>query len=197
MREIFSLRFFAAIGAVIASFLIASAVVGGGAEVVSEEEVTAELIRRVDLVERVERFQDDGASFAVQDGVAVNGTVLVLDERRSARIVPGTPGEDRCPIGRRIGACALIADLLGEAVIWFRLEPVEPGGVVDFGPIVSLDDDVATLADGLQLPYAPVLARRCDTEFDSFSAFRRELGESFVSRYTLSERRLTDVICPG
>jgi hypothetical protein len=197
MREIFSLRFFAAIGAVIASFLIASAVVGGGAEVVSEEEVTAELIRRVDLVERVERFQDDGASFAVQDGVAVNGTVLVLDERRSARIVPGTPGEDRCPIGRRIGACALIADLLGEAVIWFRLEPVEPGGVVDFGPIVSLDDDVATLADGLQLPYAPVLARRCDTEFDSFSAFRRELGESFVSRYTLSERRLTDVICTG
>jgi hypothetical protein len=197
MREIFSLRFFAAIGAVIASFLIASAVVGGGAEVVSEEEVTAQLIRRVDLVERVERFQDDGASFAVQDGVAVNGTVLVLDERRSARIVPGTPGEDRCPIGRRIGACALIADLLGEAVIWFRLEPVEPGGVVDFGPIVSLDDDVATLADGLQLPYAPVLARRCDTEFDSFSAFRRELGESFVSRYTLSERRLTDVICTG
>jgi hypothetical protein len=197
MREIFSLRFFAAIGAVIASFLIASAVVGGGAEVVSEEEVTAELIRRVDLVERVERFQDDGASFAVQDGVAVNGTVLVLDERRSARIVLGTPGEDRCPIGRRIGACALIADLLGEAVIWFRLEPVEPGGVVDFGPIVSLDDDVATLADGLQLPYAPVLARRCDTEFDSFSAFRRELGESFVSRYTLSERRLTDVICTG
>lgn len=197
MREIFSLRFFAAIGAVIASFLIASAVVGGGAEVVSEEEVTAQLIRRVDLVERVQRFQDDGASFAVQDGVAVNGTVLVLDERRSARIVPGTPGEDRCPIGRRIGACALIADLLGEAVIWFRLEPVEPGGVVDFGPIVSLDDDVATLADGLQLPYAPVLARRCDTEFDSFSAFRRELGESFVSRYTLSERRLTDVICTG
>ena len=197
MREIFSLRFFAAIGAVIASFLIASAVVGGGAEVVSEEEVTAQLIRRVDLVERVERFQDDGASFAVQDGVAVNGTVLVLDERRSARIVPGTPGEDRCPIGRRIGACALIADLLGEAVIWFRLEPVAPGGVVDFGPIVSLDDDVATLADGLQLPYAPVLARRCDTEFDSFSAFRRELGESFVSRYTLSERRLTDVICTG
>ena len=195
MREIFSLRFFAAIGAVIASFLIASAVVGGGAEVVSEEEVTAQLIRRIDLVERVERFQDDGASFAVQDGVAVNGTVLVLDERRSARIVPGTPGEDRCPIGRRIGACALIADLLGEAVVWFRLEPVAPGGVIDFGPIVSLDDDVATLADGLQLPYAPVLARRCDTEFESFSAFRRELGESFVSRYTLAERRLTDVIC--
>lgn len=195
MREIFSLRFFAAIGAVIASFLIASAVVGGGAEVVSEEEVTAQLIRRIDLVERVERFQDDGASFAVQDGVAVNGTVLVLDDRRSARIVPGTPGEDRCPIGRRIGACALIADLLGEAVVWFRLEPVAPGGVVDFGPIVSLDDDVATLADGLQLPYAPVLARRCDTEFESFSAFRRELGESFVSRYTLAERRLTDVIC--
>jgi hypothetical protein len=195
MREIFSLRFFAAIGAVIASFLIASAVVGGGTEIVSEEEVTAQLIRRIDLVERVERFQDDGASFAVQDGVAVNGTVLVLDERRSARIVPGTPGEDRCPIGRRIGACALIADLLGEAVVWFRLEPVAPGGVVDFGPIVSLDDDVATLADGLQLPYAPVLARRCDTEFESFSAFRRELGESFVSRYTLAERRLTDVIC--
>ena len=195
MREIFSLRFFAAIGAVIASFLIASAVVGGGTEVVSEEEVTAQLIRRIDLVERVERFQDDGASFAVQDGVAANGTVLVLDDRRSARIVPGTPGEDRCPIGRRIGACALIADLLGEAVVWFRLEPVAPGGVVDFGPIVSLDDDVATLADGLQLPYAPVLARRCDTEFESFSTFRRELGESFVSRYTLAERRLTDVIC--
>jgi len=197
MREIFSLRFFAAIGAVIASFLIASAVVGGESNVVSEEEVAAQVIRRIDLVERIERFQDDGASFVVRDGVAANGTVLILDERRSARIVPGTPGEDRCPIGRRIGACALVADLLGEAVVWFRLERVEPGGVVDFGPIVSLDDDLATLADGLQLPYAPVLARRCATEFESFSAFRRELGEEFVSRYTLAERRLTDVICTG
>ena len=104
MREIFSLRFFAAIGAVIASFLIASAVVGGESDVVSEEEVAAQVIRRIDLVERIERFQDDGASFVVRDGVAANGTVLILDERRSARIVPGTPGEDRCPIGRRIGA---------------------------------------------------------------------------------------------
>ncbi len=194
MREIFSLRFFAAVGAVIASFLIASALVGGD-EAVSEEQVAAQLVRRVDLVERIERFDDDGAPFAVSDGVAANGTVLILDERRSARIVPGTPGEDRCPIGRRIGACALVADLLGEAVVWFRIEPVEPGGVVDFGPIVSLDDDLATLADGLQLPYAPVLARRCATEFESFTAFRRELGEAFVSRYTLVERQLTDVIC--
>lgn len=195
MREIFSLRFFAAVGAVIASFLIASALVGGAPEAVSEEQVAAQLVRRVDLVERIERFDDDGAPFAVSDGVAVNGTVLIIDDRRSARIVPGTPGEDRCPIGRRIGACALVADLLGEAVVWFRLEPVEPGGVVDLGPIVSLDDDLATLADGLQLPYAPVLARRCATEFESFTAFRRELGEAFVSRYTLVERQLTDVIC--
>ena len=195
MREIFSLRFFAAVGAVIASFLIASALVGGAPEAVSEGQVAAQLVRRVDLVERIERFDDDGAPFAVSDGVAVNGTVLIIDDRRSARIVPGTPGEDRCPIGRRIGACALVADLLGEAVVWFRIEPVEPGGVVDFGPIVSLDDDLATLADGLQLPYAPVLARRCATEFESFTAFRRELGEAFVSRYTLVERQLTDVIC--
>ena len=195
MREIFSLRFFAAVGAVIASFLIASALVGGAPEAVSEEQVAAQLVRRVDLVERIERFDDDGAPFAVSDGVAVNGTVLIIDDRRSARIVPGTPGEDRCPIGRRIGACALVADLLGEAVVWFRIEPVEPGGVVDFGPIVSLDGDLATLADGLQLPYAPVLARRCATEFESFTAFRRELSEAFVSRYTLVERQLTDVIC--
>ncbi|MEL0283518.1 MAG: hypothetical protein VW964_03040 [Ilumatobacter sp.] len=195
MREIFSIRFFAAVGAVILSFLVVSAIVGG-AEPVAEEGADADTQpRRVDLVERVERFEDEGAVFSVVDGAAASSTVLILDERRSARIVAGTPGEDRCPIGRRIGACALVADLLGESVVWFRLEPVEPGGVVEFGPIVALDDEVATLADGLQLPYAPVLTRRCDTEFESFSAFRRELGEDFVSRYTLSQRRLTDVIC--
>ena len=81
MREIFSIRFFAAVGAVILSFLVVSAIVGG-AEPVTEEGADADTQpRRVDLIERVQRFEDEGAVFSVVDGAAASSTVLVQTRR--------------------------------------------------------------------------------------------------------------------
>ena len=111
-------------------------------------------------------------------GCALLAALTACDARQTTTTVDMRDGAplNVAPYGPQV----VVADLLGESVVWFRLAPVEPGGVVEFGPIVALDVEVATLADGLQLPYARVLTRRCDTEFESFSAFRRELGEVFM-----------------
>jgi len=49
--------------------------------------------------------------------------------------------------------------------------------------------------NGWQLPFAPVLDRRCDEEFSSYVEFRDVLGDDFISIYDLDERRLVAVEC--
>jgi hypothetical protein len=60
---------------------------------------------------------------------------------------------------------------------------------------MSLDDGYATLTNGWQLPYAQELERLCARDFESFTAFREELGERFTSIYRLSAGEITDVVC--
>ena len=89
----------------------------------------------------------------------------------------------------------MVADLLGEGVVWFALVPSGPNRTVDLPAIDTLDDGFATLVNGWQLPYAPVLVRRCDEEFTSYREFRDVLGDDFTSVYDLDERRIVAVEC--
>jgi hypothetical protein len=64
-----------------------------------------------------------------------------------------------------------------------------------------LEDGRAHLVNGWQLPYAPILDRRCrdeagdDVQFDSYREFRDTLGDDFTSVYSLESRRIEIVIC--
>ena len=49
--------------------------------------------------------------------------------------------------------------------------------------------------NGWQLPFAPVLDRRCPDEFTSYSEFRDVLGDDFTSVYGIDDRRLVAVEC--
>jgi hypothetical protein len=202
MRQIFSVRFFMAVGAVVGLFFLLTTIFaareviegGDGAGASGSEE------HRIDFVERV--FSSRDASFGVdEDGVAIGDTELVIDGSRSLRIVAGTPGEVHCDDLAEIGACAVVADLLGTGVVWFALIPMGDGATVDFPAIDLLEDGRAHLVNGWQLPYAPVLERRCrddagdDVEFDSYREFRDTLGDDFTSVYALESRRLEVVIC--
>jgi hypothetical protein len=202
VRQIFSVRFFAAVGAVVALFFVLTTIfatrqVIEGDDGDADAAETVEL-HRIDLVEQV--FSSRNENFRVRNGMARAPTRLIIDGTRQLRIVRDTPGVDLCPQFGEIGACAIVADLLGEGVVWFALVPMGPGRTVELPAIDTLEDGLATLVNGWQLPYAAVLDRRCgvgdDAEtFDSYREFRETMGDRFVSVYDLDEQRLTAVIC--
>ncbi|MAT05662.1 MAG: hypothetical protein CL424_11535 [Acidimicrobiaceae bacterium] len=201
MRQIFSIRFFMAVGAVVGLFFLlttifaAREVIEGG----DDPAAGAPEPHRIDFVDRV--FSSRNADFRIDDGVAASDTELIIDGSRSLRIVAGTPGENLCPDLGELGRCAVVADLLGEAVVWFALVPMGSGDTVEFPAIDVLEDGRAHLVNGWQLPYAPVLDRRCrdaegdEVEFDSYREFREVLGDDFTSIYSVTTRRLEAVVC--
>ena len=192
MRTIFSLRFLATLGVLLALAF-------GAWTVLSDDDTIAEVVdsepplRRIDLVALVFEARDDG--FALVDGVSTGRLDLVIDAERAVRIAPGTPGESTCETLDRLATCAVVADLLGDGVVWFSLVPIGPRSTVEMPAITTLESDVATLANGWQVPYAPVLERTCSEDFESFRSFQAELGTAFTSIYDLAEGRLTEVVC--
>lgn len=212
MRDVFSLRFFAAVGAIVALFALVAAFVSDSDEEVAMQPVVGRfdpaaadpvdgpvdpfaIERRIDFVDLVFAFSNRNLAFDAL-GRATSDSDLVLAGGRQLRVVAGTYGVDLCPRRSEVGGCAVVADLLGEAVVWFAFVPMGPNGTVELPAIDTLDDGIATLVNGWQLPYAPVLDRRCvDDEFESYQEFRAELGDDFVSVYSLEDRQITAVVC--
>jgi hypothetical protein len=193
MRQLLTARFLATLGALAGLTVVLYALVLGGDDPVSEVAEAGPTVRRIDLVSLV--FSVSAEGFAMEDGRSVGTLDLVLDARRTVHVVPGTYGEVTCEALDEVGSCAVVADLLGDAVVWFAVMPVLPGGDVAMPAIVSLDSDLATLDNGWQVPYAPRLRRTCSRDFPSFRAFREELGTEFTSIYDLAEQRLDEVVC--
>lgn len=193
MRQIFSVRFFAAIGAVVGLLALLTLVLGPRAGV--EDLVEAETIpRRIDLGAQV--FTAVSTDFELGPDGATRGSMeLVLDAERRVRIVAGTHGEITCETVERIGSCAVLFDLLGDAVVWFAITPLGPNATVEMPAIDVLDDDFAVLVNGWRVRFAPVLDRRCPQEFASYREFRQELGDAFTSIYSIEEQRLVAVVC--
>ncbi len=195
MRQIFSVRFFAAVGGVVGLFFLLMTIFATREVIEGGDDSAAGVeLHKIDFVEQV--FSSRNEQFALNaDGSAVNDTELILDPSRSLRIVTDTPGVDHCPAFPAVGGCAVVADLLGEAVVWFALVPSGANRTVDLPAIDTLDDGLATLVNGWQLPFAPVLDRRCDEEFSSYREFRDVLGDDFTSVYDIDERRIVAVEC--
>lgn len=195
MRQIFSVRFFAAVGGVVGLFFLLTTifatreVIEGG-----DDDASSVELHRIDFVEEIQGVTNPRFALTIE-GMSANDTDLIIDASRTLRIVEDTPGVDLCPRFPIAGACAVVADLLGEAVVWFALVPNGTNRTVDLPAIDTLDDGVATLVNGWQLPFAPVLDRRCRDEFASYRDFRDTLGDDFTSVYDIDERRLTAVEC--
>ncbi len=119
----------------------------------------------------------------------------MFDASRSLRVVAGTPGVNHCPRFPLPSSCAVLADLLGEAVVWFALVPSGPNRTVDLPAIDTLADGLATLVNGWQVRFAPVLDRRCRDDFTSYREFRELLGDDFTAVFDIDQRRLVAVEC--
>ena len=195
MRQIFSVRFFAAVGGVVALFFLLTTIFATREVIEGGDDGPAPVeLHQIDFVEEIRSVTNPQFSLT-SDGIAANDTDFVIDRSRTLRIVQGTPGVDHCPPFPAGERCAVVADLLGEAVVWFALVPNGTNRTVDLPAIDTLDDGLATLVNGWQLPFAPVLDRRCPDEFTSYREFRDRLGDDFTSVYGIDERRLVAVEC--
>jgi hypothetical protein len=202
MRQIFSVRFFAAVGAVVGLFFLLTTIFAAGEAIEGDEADQSVVIepRDIDFIEQV--YASTNPEFGLDDdGLAANDTELVIDGTRSVFVVAGTPGEMMCPDLDQVAGCALVADLLGEAVVWFALVPMGAGGTVDLPAIDVLVDGAAQLVNGWRVDYAPVLDRRCEddsgneVEFASYREFRDALDDDFTSIYSSASRRIEAVEC--
>jgi hypothetical protein len=201
MRQIFSVRFFAAVGAVAGLLFLLSTVFA--AKQVIDDDGDGDAgppLHVIDFVDRVESSSNPSFGFDA-DGLADVDTVFVIDASRQVVVRAGTPGEDHCGRLAEPGACALVADLLGEGVVWLALVPIGADPLsVPMPAVDTLDGGVATLVNGWQLPHAPAFDRRCGSgenaeRFESYRQFKQLMGDDFITIYDLRDRRLTAVVC--
>jgi hypothetical protein len=197
MRQIFSVRFFAAVGAVAAllfvltTFRAAEGVIDDG-----DDADAAADVRVIDLVDVVRGSSNPVWHVDAESGLTIGDTRITIDPSRSVSIVEGTAGVDHCGRAAEPGACAIVLDLLGEGVVWFALIPAGDAGGVPLPAVDTLEDGIATLVNGWQLPHAPVFDRRCGDEvFESYRQFKQLFGDDFTTLYDLERRRLGAVVC--
>ena len=95
--------------------------------------------REVDVIELVYVAEAD-PGFQIIDGRTTANMQIRIDGFRYLNIRADTPGENRCELLTEVARCAVVADLLGEAVLWFAIVPLEPRNVVNLPPIREIRD---------------------------------------------------------
>ena len=195
MRQLFNWRFVAAIAALGALALLAQAILTDDTsiEAVIEPELTE---RRIDLIEPIAGASRDAAFTVLPSGVTTGSLDLTLDAERVLRIVPGTLGQIACDDLDEANRCAVLADMLGDAVVWFAILPQGSRATVELPPITDLVDGRAVFDNGWLIPYAPVIERDCGGEdIPTFSDFLRRFGPDSVTILDLESRQITSVRC--
>lgn len=198
VRPLLSIRFVAAVAALALLALGVNSVFSDDDDVIEAVvDATTPPERRVDLIELVESFERSPDFEIGANGETVGFIDMVIDEQRALRVVPGTPGVVECANLRNTRRCVVLADMLGEAVVWFAILPRGPRDTVILPPIVDLNDGYAIFENGWQIPYPPVIERNCDESFDirSFSDFLRRFGPNSTSTVDLETRQVTEVTC--
>ncbi len=192
---ILSWRFLATLGALAGLALLARTLLLDDSPI--EAVIDTEPVeRRIDLVEPIQR-----ALWSADFDVGIDGETdgfvdLTLGDGRQARVAPGTLGEIDCPTLEVENTCALFADVLGDAIVWFSIQPRAPRQTVELPPILDLQEGMAVFENGWRLPYAPVIERDCgDEDIPSFSDFLQRFGPNSVSVVDLETRRVVAVRC--
>ncbi|MBG7603026.1 MAG: hypothetical protein IZT58_00160 [Actinobacteria bacterium] len=195
MRQIFNWRFLAALVGLVVLALVAREILADDDSL--ESIVAPDVIeRQMDLIEPI-LSAEQSANFEVnRDGVTSGFLDLVVDADRVVRIVPGTLGEVACDELDGMNECAVFADMLGDAVVWFAILPQAPRSTVELPAIVDLEDNYAIFENGWKISYPPVIERECGGEdIPTFSDFLRRFGPGSVSIVDLATRQVVAVRC--
>ena len=127
---------------------------------------------RIDLVAGVTAINAD-AGWSQNGGVTSGGTLqLTLDDTRVLSLPTGTLVDDyaevpACADYMTPGACVLLADMLGQAVIWYALVPadkVDGANTLSLPGLVDMqaNGDEGILRNGWVVRLATPVKRTCD-----------------------------------
>ena len=196
MRNFLSARFAAALGIpLVVAFLIYAVLMNSG----SSSQSANKVVHFVNYTASVNTVQ------AESDWIVVQGTTrstarLALDDARTVYIADGTPGEITCTDFSSPNACVLIAELLGDAVVWFALAPATSETLltrVALPPVVDMlnGGDFAVLSNGWVVPLATPTKRTCSTPTVSLREFINKFASNMNVSLNLSTDHIDVVTC--
>lgn len=144
------------------------------------------VLRRIDLVASVDSMQADAAWSQVGGRTSGGQARLALDDLRTVTIHDQTLVDDyssvpACQDLSTPNACVLLADMLGEAVVWFALVPADSASGREFLTLPGLIDmqsngDEGILRNGWVVKLANGVRRECG-DVDTTSL------RDFITRY--------------
>lgn len=195
MSQFFTWRYWAAVGSVIVLFLILLALQddGGPAKVILDVND-----RRIDLIARTSTVRSDGA-WSVSGGTSRGNATAVLENGRVLLITDGTLGQSTCLVPETPDSCVLLADTLGDGIVWFALVPAPPVGTneLELPAIDELLDGVtyARLVNGWEVPLLDRVSRRCNEETPNLAGFVEQFRNDHVTIVDLEKSQVSAVRC--
>lgn|GEM_PF-807822 len=210
MRQLASLRFWLAVLALAAMWFVLSWLFGSddsaatptvdsvtGVEV--GEGSTSGATRVVDLIAPIQSVRQGDFLEVGTDGVTSGEIQLNLTANRVMTIAPETLGEVTCERTPRRGDCVVVADLLGEAVLWFAVidgngrSPIALPGVVEM-----LDNRMVRLANGWVLPRSLRVDKKgCPDEVTTMDQIIALYGAEAVATFDIQLQQVIRVTCPA
>lgn len=195
MRQFATWRFWATIATLVVVTLVLRGCLGSDDDSTAVDGVTS---RRVDLISLTATIRSDAPWF-VSGGAMVGDATVVLANGRVIRLTDGTIGESSCLYPDVTNACVLLADTLGDGVVWFALLPAPPSASneLELPPIVELLDGVtfARLDNGWEIPLLDRVVRRCESESPNLTAFVQRFADRHVTIVDLERAEVSAVRC--
>ena len=203
MRQFLSWRTLAAVATLLVLLTVVQLVTGRGPRGVRDQDAIQPSVRRVETVASVMRIESSEA-FSVVEGITVGSAVLALDDGRTVSIARDTPGEIDCQDRVTPAACVLLADMLGEGVVWYALVNAAGPDVrtLLLPTMVDMVDggDTGVLENGWHVPLTNGVIRTCAGEPRSASlrSFIESHAESGIrTMLDLDKDEVVEVVCDG
>ncbi|MDP4702430.1 MAG: hypothetical protein NWR88_04050 [Ilumatobacteraceae bacterium] len=196
MRHFLSARFAAAVGIpIVVAFLIYAVLMNSG----SPSQSASKVVHFVNYTASVNIVQAE-SGWSVVQGTSRSTARLALDDARTVFIAEGTPGEITCTDFSTPNACVLIAELLGDAVVWFALTPATSETLLTrlaLPPVVDMlnGGDFAVLSNGWVIPLATPTKRSCSTPTVSLREFINKFASNMNVSLNLSADQIDVVTC--
>ncbi len=196
MRHFLSARFAGALGIpIVVAFLIYVVLMNSG----SPSQSASKVVHFVNYTASVNIVQAE-SGWSVVQGTSRLTARLALDDARTVFIAEGTPGEITCTDFSTPNACVLIAELLGDAVVWFALTPATSETLLTrlaLPPVVDMlnGGDFAVLSNGWVVPLATPTKRSCSTPTVSLREFINKFTSNMNVSLNLSADQIDVVTC--
>lgn len=195
MKSFLSLRSWAALGSLAAAFIVllgAFVLLRGGSNSADPAPMNVELVAVTESIAASDNW-------AIVDGKSTGEATITLDDGRIVTIFDQTRGEISCT--DYSSGCVMLADTLGEAIVWFALVPkdLEEGDVVLTLPaLVDMRDggDLGVLQNGWVVRLTVGVKRTCETETTSLRDFINKFSpDRSMTILDLITDEVTEVIC--